>query len=527
MRALPAESLVTATAAQNNPRQVHGAAYSWVKPTPVKAPQLIAVSRRVATMLDLTSADIASAEFADVFTGNKLLAGMQPYAMCYGGHQFGRWAGQLGDGRAINLGEVKTARYGHKIIQLKGAGRTPYSRTADGLAVLRSSIREFLCSEAMYHLGIPTTRALSLCLTGEKVPRDMFYDGRPQLEQGAIVCRVSSSFTRFGSFELPAFRNDIPLLKKLVDHTIATDFPDLLLNNNHCFNQTLYLKWFAEVAQRTCRLIVNWLRVGFVHGVMNTDNMSIIGETIDYGPYGWIDNFDANWTPNTTDLQERRYCFAAQGEIGQWNLFQLAKAIYPLIETAEPLNEILNQYAENYQQQWAQMTAEKLGLLHCKGDADLDLFIELENLFAQIETDMTLFYRQLAKLTLSAHTLTVEEWLPILSVSFYFPEQLSDTLQVKFSQWLNCYRQRALQDKLLPEQRSEKMNKVNPKFILRNYLAQQAIELAEQGDFSEIEKLQKILQNPYQEQVEFDQYAVKRPEWARHKAGCSMLSCSS
>lgn len=488
---------------------------------------MVAVSDSVADMLSLTKADTHSAEFVQVFTGNKLLAGMQPFAMCYGGHQFGHWAGQLGDGRAINLAEVQTKNHGHQTIQLKGAGRTPYSRSADGLAVLRSSIREFLCSEAMFYLGIPTTRALSLCLTGEQVTRDMFYDGRPKPEQGAIVCRVSSSFMRFGSLQLPAFRKDIALLKQLLDYIIRTDFPHLLHDNNTIFNNKLYLQWFAEVANRTCTLIVNWLRVGFVHGVMNTDNMSIIGETIDYGPYGWIDNFDANWTPNTTDKQGRRYCFAAQAEIGQWNLFQLANAIYPLIEEAEPLNEILNQYADNYQQQWAQMTAEKLGLVACEGEQDLDLFIALETLFSKIETDMTIFYRQLAHLPITTEPLTEQIWLTILLPSFYLPEQLTVKLKHEFALWLNQYRLRVLQDKTSPVARTVKMNLVNPKFVLRNYLAQQAITLAEQGDYSEIAKLQKILQNPYQEQVEFEQYAQKRPEWARHKAGCSMLSCSS
>lgn len=522
IKALPADVDET-----NQPRQVHNAAYSWVKPTSVVKPKLIAVSQNVAGILGFLPSELTHYEFAEVFTGNKLLAGMQPFAMCYGGHQFGHWAGQLGDGRAINLGEVQTKNHGLQMLQLKGAGRTPYSRTADGLAVLRSSIREFLCSEAMYHLGIPTTRALSLCLTGEQVTRDMFYDGYPKLELGAVVCRVSSSFLRFGSFQLPAARKDLSLLKQLVDYAIRTDFSRLLDENSGVYDANLYLKWFAEVSERTCSLIVHWLRVGFVHGVMNTDNMSIIGETIDYGPYGWIDNFDIHWTPNTTDAQGKRYCFGAQAEIGQWNLFQLANAIFPLINDAEPLNEILNEYAENYQRQWCLMMAKKLGFAHYQGESDQQLFVDLEVLLSSIETDMTVFYRQLAKFEIKKAPVQEQDWLPILTPAIYNSAVLSLTLKEQWSQWFTRYGERCQQDEHSTVDRITRMNNTNPKFVLRNYLVQQAIEAAEQGDYSEIEKLQKILQNPYDEQEHYQAYAQKRPEWARNKAGCSALSCSS
>ena len=503
------------------------AAYSWVKPTPVTKPALIAFSQSMVELLDISTTELAHYEFAEIFTGNKILKGMQPFAMCYGGHQFGHWAGQLGDGRAINLGEVLTNIHGRKMLQLKGAGRTPYSRTADGLAVLRSSIREFLCSEAMFHLGVPTTRALSLCLTGEQVNRDMFYDGHPKLELGAVVCRVSSSFLRFGSFQLPAARKDLSLLKQLVDYSISTDFPSLLSDNAGVFNGKLYLSWFAEISNRTCSLIVHWLRVGFVHGVMNTDNMSIIGETIDYGPYGWIDNFDIHWTPNTTDAQGKRYCFGAQAEIGQWNLFQLANAIFPLINDAESLNLILNQYADNYQQQWLAMMTEKLGFAQYQGKDDQQLFTDLEGLLSVIETDMTVFYRQLAKLETKKELLQEQDWLPILVPCIYDFAELTSSLKEQWSQWFSRYIKRCQCDNNDAEVRIALMNRTNPNFVLRNYLAQQAIEAAEQGDYSEIVKLQKILLCPYDEQGKYEKYAQKRPEWARNKAGCSALSCSS
>ena len=324
---LPADPLT-----KNYPRQVYGACYSHVLPTKVSQPRLVIYSREVAEQLDLGREICESEDFARVFAGNRIVPGMEPYACCYGGHQFGQWAGQLGDGRAINLGEALTSQGEHLTLQLKGAGPTPYSRSADGLAVLRSSIREFLCSEAMHHLGVPTTRALSVVLTGEMVKRDMFYDGNPKMEPGAVVCRVAPSFTRFGNFQIFAARGDLETLKRLADFTIRRDFP-------HLGDPTIavYLKWFEEVCKKTAEMIVHWQRVGFVHGVMNTDNMSILGLTIDYGPYGWLENYDPTWTPNTTDANGRRYCFGNQPQIAYWNLAQLANAIHPLIQASRAL----------------------------------------------------------------------------------------------------------------------------------------------------------------------------------------------
>jgi len=496
----------------NVSRQVENAAYSFVAPKKTSSPKLIIKSEPVANMLGL---DLDDEQLATIFTGNELLQGMNPYAMNYGGHQFGHWAGQLGDGRAINLGQIDTEKHGNLTIQLKGAGPTPYSRHADGFAVLRSSVREFLCSEAMHGLGIPTTRALSLCLTGDKVVRDMFYDGNPQEELGAVVCRVSPSFMRFGVFQLPASRGDIDLLRQLVDHCIVHDYSHLGEPSKE-----VYIEWFAEVCDRTCDLIIEWMRVGFVHGVLNTDNMSIIGETIDYGPYGWIDNFDLNWTPNTTDAQGKRYAFGAQPEIGQWNLFQLANTIFPLVEDAQPLQDILNGYATRYKLGWNKMMAAKLGLSAFEGQQDTELFIELEELLSAVPTDMTIFYRLLAT-----------EQTPDLVESYFAPAFYQDSVDAKHIQllekWLKKYFERIEQDNLDAQYRMDSMNKVNPKFVLRNYLSQQAIELAEKGDYSMIHDLLKVMSAPYSEQPEFDSFAQKRPKWAENKAGCSMLSCSS
>lgn len=505
----------------NNRRQVFGACYSRVLPTQVAEPQTVAYSREVAELLDLSEEVCKSADFTQVFVGNRLLPGMDPYALCYGGHQFGNWAGQLGDGRAINLGEVVNCHGEHLTLQLKGAGSTPYSRTADGLAVLRSSVREFLCSEAMHHLGVPTTRALSLILTGEQVVRDMFYSGDPKPEPGAVVCRVAPSFTRFGSFQIFAARGEIDLMKKLLDYTIRTDFP-------HLGEPSLdvYLKWFAEVCRRTAEMIVHWQRVGFVHGVMNTDNMSILGLTIDYGPYGWLENYDSNWTPNTTDAADRRYRFGNQPQIAFWNLGQLANAIYPLIEQVEPLQQAINVYTKTFEQGWQAMVAAKLGLNTFDSATDDELNTELLMLLQSVETDMTIFYRKLALLVMDVE-LSDEALMAPLMEAYYVPEQITDAYQAGLGNWLRSYIKRVQASGIANTERRNIMNAANPKYVLRNYLAQLAIDKAEQGDFSMVNELLELLRYPYDEQPGKEEFALKRPDWARQRAGCSMLSCSS
>ena len=519
-RELPADPDVT-----NARRQVHGACYSRVRPTPVANPRLVAYAREVAEELDLTSEDCVSPEFREVFSGNRLVQGMDPYASCYGGHQFGHWAGQLGDGRAINLGETVSSRGQRRTLQLKGAGPTPYSRTADGLAVLRSSVREFLCSEAMHHLGVPTTRALSLVTTGEAVVRDMFYDGRPKEEQGAVVCRVAPSFSRFGNFEIFAARKDAGVLQQLVDYTIRTDFPHL-----GGPSPAVYLQWFREVCLRTAEMVVQWMRVGFVHGVMNTDNMSILGLTIDYGPYGWLENFDRNWTPNTTDAGSRRYRFGNQPDIAHWNLGQFAQSILPLVRDVEPLQDALNGYTTDFQAGWQAMMAAKLGWRQFEPDTDAELVSELLAILELVETDMTLFHRRLALVDVhSAASKVVTDAVLIepLMDAYYVPEQLTADYRARLGAWMRAYRDRVRKDAMPDDERNRRMNAVNPKYVLRNYLAQLAIDQAEQGAASMVHELLELLRNPYSEQPEHEHLAVKRPDWARHREGCSMLSCSS
>ncbi len=505
----------------NAVRQVHRACYSRVRPKPVAAPQLVAYAAEVAELLDLEPDACETEEFAQVFAGNRLLTDMDPYACCYGGHQFGNWAGQLGDGRAINLGEIVNRRGQRWVLQLKGSGLTPYSRRGDGLAVLRSSVREFLCSEAMFHLGVPTTRALSVLLTGEQVIRDMFYDGHPQFEPGAVVCRVAPSFTRFGSFEIFTSRDDIDTLRQLLDYTICTDFPHLGEPS-----PDVYLQWFEEVCRSTAEMIVHWMRVGFVHGVMNTDNMSVLGLTIDYGPYGWLDDYDPDWTPNTTDAANRRYRFGNQPQIALWNLAQLANAIYPLIEQAAPLETALQLYGDCYRQGWQAMMAQKLGLKTFDPATDLLLMTELDRVLRLTETDMTIFYRRLADLA-PGEGQDDDSLLAPLREAYYRPEGLTGPEKRQICDWLLAYLQRVAQDGLSVEARRLRMNAVNPKYVLRNYLAQLAIDKAEAGDYSLVKELLEVMRHPYAEQPGKEEFAQRRPEWARHRAGCSMLSCSS
>jgi len=577
---LPGEAVEGEPAAPGTerPRQVIGAAWSPVEPTPTAEPKLIAHSPEVADLLGLDADTVASDRFARVFSGNEVVDGMAAYAMNYGGHQFGNWAGQLGDGRAIALGEIATPDGGHQVLQLKGAGPTPYSRSADGRAVLRSSIREFLCSEAMHHLGVPTTRALSLTLTGDDVVRDMLYDGHPAPEHGAVVCRTAPSFVRFGHFELPASRGDLHLIRELIEHTIHRHFAHLLtdptndadddgagrtdaawtqqpdsatdsldaassamhddassstevptttgptpITNEHIG------RWFAEVADTTADLMVDWMRVGFVHGVMNTDNLSILGLTIDYGPYGWLEDFDPGWTPNTTDAGGRRYRYGQQPQIAMWNLARLASAIHELTNDPEPLQAVLDGYSQRFGEGWNRALAAKLGLTAADSDVATALGDELLSILPIIETDMTIFFRTLGEIDVSTldPTLPDDELVAPLIEAYYDPSALVGDVLSRTATWLRDYVTTSATTGSSADQRRAAMHAVNPKFVLRNYLAQMAIDKAEVGEFSMIDELLDLLRNPYDDQPGRDEYATRRPDWARDRVGCSMLSCSS
>jgi serine/tyrosine/threonine adenylyltransferase len=527
---LPADPEVAPT----RRRQVTGAAYSVAQPTPTAAPQTLCWSAEVAELLGLSTEVCESPDFASVFSGNRVPEGAAPFAMVYGGHQFGNWAGQLGDGRAMALGEVLDTNGGNQMLQLKGAGPTPFSRTADGRAVLRSSIREFLCSEAMFHLGVPTTRALSLVATGDAVVRDMLYDGNPAPEPGAVVCRVAPSFTRFGNFQLPAARDDLGLLRQLVNVTLSTDFPSIA-NDASLTDEDKVVAFFAEVAQRNAKLVVDWMRVGFVHGVLNTDNLSIIGVTIDYGPYGWLESFDPNWTPNTTDAQHRRYRYGAQPHIVGWNLAQLASALIPLAggeeEGATRLQAELDAYGQRYGELFGEMMAERFGWGSPR-ETDVDLINDFFRVLSITETDYLLFCRHLADVNIrDADTLTNEALISPLLDAYYQADDLRGEKLSEVCNWIRAWagRVRANQSEhhLPVDSHVATIKARNPRFVLRNWIAQEIIDAAEAGDPSKIGIVLEVLRRPYDDQPGNEHYALRRPEWARNRVGSSMLSCSS
>lgn len=492
-----------------SPRQTPGKLYSLARPTPVANPQLIAWSNQLAEELGISYPDDSDLK---ILAGNLVTPSMTPYANCYGGHQFGNWAGQLGDGRAISLGEWRTPQ-GSWELQLKGAGPTAYSRRADGRAVLRSSVREYLVSEAMHHLGVPTTRALSLVGTGQDVLRDMFYDGHPEYEPGAIILRAAPSFLRFGTFELLTAREEISLLQQLIDWTIARHFP-------HISGKDKLIFWYQEVIDKTAALIVEWDRVGFVHGVMNTDNMSILGLTIDYGPYSFLDNFDPEFTPNTTDLPGKRYAFGQQYSVALWNLMRLGSAIYPLIGSAEPIEQALETYEGTVYRKYYQMMLHKLGLDYLDKEAK-ELIGGVGTILSKLQPDMTIFYRLLMEIP--AELKGTEAILAHFKQAFYnFPEE---DLVRDFTQWIHHYQRKKNQNKISKELSYEKMSAANPYFIPRNYLLHQAIEDLERGDDSLFRRIEEAIQTPYSSKA--TEFFQRRPQWATEKAGCSMLSCSS
>ena len=491
------------------PRQTPGFLYSKALPSPVKKPELLAWSDELAAQLEIAYPE---KEDVDILGGNLVTDTMSPYAACYAGHQFGNWAGQLGDGRAITLGEWENSASKIWELQLKGGGPTAYSRRADGRAVLRSSVREYLMSEAMHYLGVPTTRALSLVKTGDQIVRDMFYDGRPAYEPGAIVMRVAPSFLRFGNFEMLAARNETDNLQNLVNWTIDQHY-------QHIQGEDKILTWFAEVVDRTAKMIVEWLRVGFVHGVMNTDNMSILGLTIDYGPFSFLDNYDPDFTPNTTDLPGRRYAFGKQAAIAYWNLGCLANAISLLVDDKEKLVQTAEGFEEIYYREYYGMMGNKLGFDEISQD-DVELINEFETVLSSIQPDMTIFYQLLIELPI---TLKDDELVNHFKSCLY--HDLSASEISVLVHLLTKYQSRIQKNTCSRENSISRMQKNNPRFILRNYLLHQAIEELEKGKDDLFKKLQEAIKDPYSK--EYDEFFVIRPNWATQMAGCSMLSCSS
>ena len=468
--------------------------YTELRPTPLPSPHWVGTSQSVAQLLGLPEGWHQSEEALQALTGNQVLAGSTPLASVYSGHQFGVWAGQLGDGRAILLGELAG---GHEI-QLKGAGRTPYSRMGDGRAVLRSSIREFLCSEAMHGLGIPTSRAL--CITGSPgLVR------REELETAAVVTRVAPSFVRFGHFEHFAANDQEEQLRTLADYVIDRYYPECRSPEaTSPWGGNPYAALLHSVSERTAQLMAQWQAVGFCHGVMNTDNMSILGLTLDYGPFQFLDAFVPGHICNHSD-HHGRYAYNRQPNIAYWNLFCLAQALLPLIEDQDTALAALESYKTVFPDAFMARMHKKLGLTQAQ-DSSEALVEPLLQLLAQNAVDYTIFWRRLS------HAVAEGQFEPVRDL---FADRAA------FDAWLLSYSELlALEDKALA---ADLMLNSNPKFVLRNHLGEQAIRAAKGGDFSELATLQRLLERPFDEHPGHEAYADFPPDWASSIS----ISCSS
>jgi uncharacterized protein YdiU (UPF0061 family) len=468
--------------------------YSRVCPTPVPDPYLVCYSPEALALLDLDDSEITRPELIQTLAGNQLLPGMDAIAALYAGHQFGHFVPQLGDGRAILLGEVKnTAGEGWEV-QLKGAGRTPYSRGGDGRAVLRSSIREFLCSEAMHALGIPTTRALAIVGSDRPVYRE-------DQETAALVTRLAPSFVRFGSFEVFYYRNQIESIKHLADYVIARYYPELTALADP------YPEFLRRVALRTAALMAQWQAVGFSHGVMNTDNMSILGLTLDYGPFGFLDAFDPGYICNHSDTGGR-YAFDQQPDVAAWNLTKLAQTLVPLM-SVETASSAISEYPQVFGRAYLERMAAKFGLP--PGSETASLVMDALQLLAQNHVDYTIFLRRLCDFDSRPEAANI----PLRDFFLDRPA---------FDAWATRYAAALRQQGSLDAERGKAMREVNPKYILRNHLAEIAIRRAtDERDYSEVNRLHTLLSRPFDEQPEYEAYAAEPPDWARKIE----VSCSS
>jgi uncharacterized protein YdiU (UPF0061 family) len=464
-----------------------------VLPEPIEAPRLVVASESAMALLDLAPDQADAPLFAEVFSGHKLWAEAEPRAMVYSGHQFGGYTPQLGDGRGLLLGEVLNDAGEHWDLHLKGAGQTPWSRMGDGRAVLRSSIREFLASEALHALGVASTRAL--CVIGSDTPV-----WREQQERAAMLVRLSPSHIRFGHFEYFYYTRKPELHKQLADHVLSEHFPECQQAEQP------YLAMFQTVVERTAEMIAKWQAYGFCHGVMNTDNMSILGLTFDFGPYAFLDDFDAQFICNHSDHQGR-YSYSNQVPVAHWNLSALAQALTPLIEV-EALRGALELFLPLFQAQYLGLMRQRLGLTTAEDD-DQELVERLLQLMQNSAVDYTLFFRRLGDQAPEAALATLRDDFVDLA---------------GFDAWATAYLSRLQrQPAEASEERTQRMHSVNPLYILRNYLAQNAIEAAQAGDYSEVRRLHQVLSRPFEAQPGMDAYAQRPPDWGKHLE----ISCSS
>ncbi|XP_060104171.1 protein adenylyltransferase SelO-like [Heteronotia binoei] len=499
---------------ENYVREVQDSIFSVVYPTPFKSRVLlVAVSKEVLEdILDLDVSVSNTEEFLQLVSGEKIVLGSLPLAHRYGGHQFGSWAGQLGDGRAHLIG-VYTNRFGNKWeLQLKGSGRTPYSRNGDGRAVLRSSVREFLGSEAMHYLGIPTSRAASLVVSDDDVWRDQFYNGDVQKERGAIVLRVAKSWFRIGSLEILTHYGELDLLRILLDLVIDEHFPSISMNDSN-----RYLAFFSRVVSETADLIALWMSVGFAHGVCNTDNFSLLSITIDYGPFGFMDSYDPDFVPNLSD-DERRYKIGNQANVGMFNLNKLLQALSPLLDPRQKqlASQILEGYPDQYYNRFTELFKAKLGLLGSSNE-DGYLIAFLLKLMEDVKADFTMTFRQLSEISL--------DHLKDFSISQEFWALQDIAKHELFSSWVAMYLLRLRRNAGDSQSdRKRRMTSINPRYVLRNWMADSAIQKANRNDFSEVRLLLQVLQHPFKMQTVAERagYAQRPPAWAKEiKVSCS------
>ena len=466
--------------------------YTRIDAAPLDNPGFVCFSKAAGKLLDLEDSDHHKKQLTQICSGNAVWPGSTPIAMVYSGHQFGDYNPQLGDGRGLLLGEVINSKNEKWDLHLKGAGQTPYSRFGDGRAVLRSCVREFLGSEALHHLGIPTTRALCVVTSDTPVYRE-------KTEKGSTLLRLAKSHIRFGHFEYFYYTKQYEALKILTDYTLEQSFPGFAQEPN------AYLLFFKEVIHRTATLIAQWQAVGFAHGVMNTDNMSIIGDTFDYGPFGFMDDFNWHYICNHSDYQGR-YAFSQQPNIGYWNCGRLAQALTPLVDNVDDLQTLLDTYPNIYTSTYLELMKQKLGLV-TEEPEDEDLIKNLLQPLHNDRCDYTYFFRQLCDFKADQDNSELKALM-----------QHPDLFQ-----WLAAYSERLKRNQMSDRQRSQKMKEHNPKYILRNYLAQIAIDKAEEGDYCEIERLMQVLSSPFEEHPEYDGYAERPPEWGKKLE----ISCSS
>lgn len=467
--------------------------YRRVDPQAICDPKLVIGSDSCSTLLGLDVQSLNHSDALSILSGQQQHAGGQALAMKYTGHQFGYYNPDLGDGRGLLLGNITSATNNKRYdLHLKGAGKTPFSRQGDGRAVLRSSIREYLASEAMAALGVPSSRALCVVSSDTQVYRE-------QVEKAATLLRVSPTHIRFGHFEFAYHHGDTSLLKQLCHYTIARHYPCLYGSSQQ------YADFFILTAKKTAALIAQWQSIGFAHGVMNTDNMSILGETFDYGPYGFLDAFDPEHICNHSD-HAGRYAFNKQPAIAHWNLSVLAQALSPLVDK-DALTEGLQAYSQHFDAEFIALMRAKFGLYEPR-DGDSTLIFDLLSMLADNRLDYSHFFRHLADMNDHQQQSTYAD----LCVD-----------RERFRQCLNDLTTRWKEEALPTEQRVSKMQATNPKYVLRNHLAQEAIALAEKGDYSELRRLAKVLEKPFAEQSDFEAYADLPPDWAKQLE----ISCSS